>query len=76
VLNADKFDAEISQSNTCDCLLFLLYCFEHLDGFYITVTSAEYDHRVHDGSVYRQEHTRYADFNKQIYLRWMSGQLL
>jgi glycosyltransferase involved in cell wall biosynthesis len=67
---SEEETAESRLSDTCDCVYFLLMVLTKIRGAKLFITNAEYDHTVHDGSIYLQFRQRDADFNELIYHRW------
>jgi len=60
----------IPKSSACDVIYFNTLLFEQLDLNMHVVEGLEYDHIVHDGSVYLQTCSIYSDFNNLVYSRY------
>uniref|UniRef100_A0A6C0DJ31 Glycosyltransferase 2-like domain-containing protein n=1 Tax=viral metagenome TaxID=1070528 RepID=A0A6C0DJ31_9ZZZZ len=60
----------IPKSSACDVIYFNTLLFEQLDLNMHIVEGLEYDHIVHDGSVYLQTCSIYSDFNNLVYSRY------
>jgi hypothetical protein len=60
----------IPKSSACDVIYFNTLLFEQLDLNMHVVEGLEYDHIVHDGSVYLQTCNIYSDFNNLVYSRY------
>lgn len=62
----------IPKSSACDVIYFNTLLFEQLDLNMHVVTGLEYDHIVHDGSIYLQTCAIHSDFNNYVYSRYNS----
>ena len=60
----------IQKSSACDVIYFNTLLFEQLDLNMHIVPNLEYDHVVHNGSIYIQTSSIYKDFNNIIYNRY------
>ena len=63
-------EINISQSSSCDVIYFNTLLFEQLDLNLHVVPGLEYEHVVHDGSVYLNTHQQYANFSKIVHNRF------
>lgn len=69
-LNIDNEMHNIGLSSSCDVIYFNTLLFEQLDLNLHVVSNLEYDHVVHDGSIYIQTSRLYKDFANIIYNRY------
>jgi len=69
-LNLQNEIDNIKKSSACDVIYFNTLLFEQLDLHMHVVPNLEYDHIVHDGSIYTQTAEIYKDFNNQVYSRY------
>ena len=60
----------ISKSSACDVIYFNTLLFEQLDLNMYVVPNLEYQHVVHDGSIYTQTHRQFAAFNNYVYNKY------
>lgn len=60
----------IPMSSACDVIYFNTLLFEQLDLHLHVVPGMDYDHVVHDGSIYIQTHAKYANFNNLVHKRF------
>ena len=60
----------IQKSSACDVIYFNTLLFEQLDLNMHVVPNLEYDHVVHNGSIYIQTSNIYKDFNNIISNRY------
>jgi hypothetical protein len=63
-------EINISQSSACDVIYFNTLLFEQLDLNLHVVPGLEYEHVIHDGSVYVNTHQQYANFCQIVYNRF------
>ena len=68
-LNLDSEINNISKSSACDVIYFNTLLFEQLDLNMHVVANLEYEHVVHNGSIYTQTCNNFKDFNNIIYNR-------
>ena len=68
-LNLTNEMDNISKSSACDVIYFNTLLFEQLDVNMHVVPDMEYDHAVHDGSIYMQTCNNYRDFNQSVHIR-------
>ena len=73
-LNLTNETENIRKSSACDVIYFNTLLFEQLELNLHVVPNLEYDHVVHDGSVYIQTHQQHAAFNSYVYKRYNSLQ--
>ena len=71
-LDLSNEEDNIPKSSACDVIYFNTLLFEQLDLNMHVVTGLEYDHVVHDESIYLQTCGVYADFNNLVYSRYNS----
>ena len=71
-INLSKETENIKMSSACDVIYFNTLLFEQLDLNLHVVPNLEYEHVVHNGSVYIQTHAQYASFNSIVYNRYNS----
>ena len=57
-------------SSACDVIYFNTLLFEQLDLNLHVVSNLEYEHVVHNGSVYIQTHKLFAKFNNYVHHRY------
>jgi hypothetical protein len=69
-LNLSLETDNIQKSSACDVIYFNTLLFEQLDLNMYIVPNLEYDHVVHNGSIYTQTFYIYNDFNNIIYNRY------
>lgn len=69
-LNLSLETDNIQKSSACDVIYFNILLFEQLDLNMHIVPNLEYDHVVHNGSIYTQTCDIYKDFNNIIYNRY------
>lgn len=69
-LNIDNELDNIKQSSACDVIYFNTLLFEQLDLNLHVVPNLEYNHVVHNGSVYLNTHYQYKNFNKIVHKRF------
>ena len=69
-LNLTNETENIKKSSACDVIYFNTLLFEQLDLNLHVVPHLEYDHVVHDGSVYIQTHQQNLMFNSYVYNRY------
>ena len=60
----------IYKSSACDVIYFNTILFEQLDLNMYVVPNLEYQHVVHDGSIYTQTSNNFKEFNNFIYNRY------
>jgi hypothetical protein len=60
----------IKMSSACDVIYFNTLLFEQLDLELHVVSNLEYDHVVHNGSVYIQTHQQFSNFNNYVHNRY------
>jgi len=69
-LNLQNETENIIKSSACDVIYFNTLLFEQLDLNMHIIKDLEYDHVVHNGSVYIQTCNIFSDFNQTIYSRY------
>ena len=69
-LNLSLEKDNIDKSSACDVIYFNTLLFEQLDLHMHVVSNLEYDHVVHNGSIYIQTSSIYKNFNNIIYNRY------
>ena len=69
-LNLSNETENIKMSSACDVIYFNTLLFEQLDLNLHVVPNLEYDHAVHDGSIYIQTHHIFRDFNNIVHNRY------
>ena len=69
-LNINNELNNISQSSSCDVIYFNTLLFEQFDLHLHVVPGLEYDHVVHDGSVYLNTHIQFKDFANIVHNRF------
>lgn len=60
----------IEYSSACDVIYFNTLLFEQLNINFHVVYGLEYEHVIHDGSIYLKTHHNYVDFNNYIHSRF------
>lgn len=69
-LNINNEIQNISQSSSCDVIYFNVLLFEQLDLHLHVVPNLEYDHVVHNGSIYIQTSNQFKNFAEIIHNRY------
>ena len=69
-LNLQHETENIQKSSACDVIYFNTLLFEQLDLHMHVVENLEYEHVVHNGSIYLQTHTIFKNFNKEVHSRY------
>jgi hypothetical protein len=69
-LNLQNETDNIQKSSACDVIYFNTLLFEQFDVNMHVVPDMEYDHVVHDGSIYIQTCNKYRDFNQTVHTRY------
>jgi len=69
-INISKETENIKKSSSCDVIFFNTLLFEQFDVSFRIITGLNYEHVVHDGSVYLTTCSKYRDFNKQVHDRF------
>jgi len=69
-LNLNNEIFNINKSSACDVIYFNTLLFEQLDLNMHVVKDMEYEHVVHNGSIYLQTASNFADFNNYVYKRY------
>jgi len=69
-INLANEKENICKSSACDVIYFNTLLFEQLDLIMHVVPNLEYEHVVHEGSVYIQTSNKYKEFNEIIYNRY------
>ena len=69
-LNLSNETENIKMSSACDVIYFNTLLFEQLDLNLHVVSNLEYEHVVHNGSVYIQTHKLFAKFNNYVHHRY------
>jgi hypothetical protein len=69
-LDLSKELNNISNSSSCDVIYFNTLLFEQLDLNLHVVPNLEYDHVVHNGSIYIQTHSLYRNFANIVHQRY------
>jgi hypothetical protein len=69
-LNINDEIKNINQSSSCDVIYFNTLLFEQLDLNLHVVPNLEYDHVVHNGSIYIQTSNQFKNFSKIIHNRY------
>lgn len=69
-VNIEKETHNISQSSSCDVIYFNTLLFEQLDLNLHVVPGLEYDHIVHDGSIYTNTCNQYRHFANLVHNRF------
>jgi hypothetical protein len=71
-LNISSESENIKQSSSCDVIYFNLLLFQQLDLNLHIVPNLEYEHVVHNGSVYIQTYQQYYNFANYVYNKYDS----
>jgi len=69
-LNLSSEKDNINKSSACDVIYFNTLLFEQLDLNMYVVPNLEYQHVVHDGSIYIQTSNNFKNFNDIVYNRY------
>ena len=69
-LNLQNETENITKSRACDVIYFNTLLFEQLDLNMHIIKDLEYDHVIHNGSVYTQTYNIFSDFNQSVYSRY------
>jgi len=69
-LNLQNEMNNINKTSSCDVIYFNTLLFEQLDLNMYIVPNLEYDHAVHNGSIYRETCNKYIEFNKLVINRY------
>lgn len=69
-INLQSENDKISSSSSCDVIYFNTLLFEQLDLNLHVVPMLEYNHVVHDGSIYRQTCNQFASFANYVHKRY------
>jgi NDP-sugar pyrophosphorylase family protein len=69
-LNLQNENNNIAKSSACDVLYFNMLLFQQLDLNMHVVPNLEYDHVVHNGSIYIQTSEKYKEFNNLVHNRY------
>ena len=69
-LNLQNETDNIPKSSACDVIYFNTLLFEQFDVNMHVVKYMEYDHVVHDGSIYLQTCANYTEFNNSVHVRY------
>ncbi len=69
-LNLSNETENIKMSSACDVIYFNTLLFEQLDLNLHVVPNLEYEHAVHNGSIYIQTHHKFAKFNNAVHNRY------
>ena len=69
-LNLQNETDNIQKSSACDVIYFNTLLFEQFDVNMHVVPDMEYDHVVHNGSVYIQTAHLYSNFNQTVHARY------
>jgi hypothetical protein len=69
-LNLQNEKINIHKSSACDVIYFNTLLFEQLDLNMHIVPGLEYNHVVHNGSIYTQTSNNFRDFNNSVYNRY------
>jgi hypothetical protein len=69
-LNLQNEKENIYKSSACDVIYFNTLLFEQLDLHMHIVENLEYEHVVHDGSIYLKTSNKYANFNNEAHKRF------
>jgi NDP-sugar pyrophosphorylase family protein len=69
-LNLQSEKDNICKSSACDVIYFNTLLFEQFDLNMHVVSNLEYDHVVHNGSIYTQTYNNNKDFNNYVYKRY------
>lgn len=71
-LNLSLEKDNIKKSSACDVIYFNTLLFEQLDLNMYVVPNLQYQHVVHNGSIYMQTESIFRDFNNSVYNRYNS----
>ena len=69
-LNLHNEINNVSKSSACDVIYLNTLLFEQLNLNLHVVPKLEYDHVVHDGSIYNQTHNNFKEFNNLVHNRY------
>jgi hypothetical protein len=69
-LNLSQENENIKKSSACDVIYMNTLLFEQLDLHMHIVTNLEYNHVVHDESIYLQTHQIFKDMNEYVHRRY------
>jgi len=69
-LNLSNESENIKMSSACDVIYLNTLLFEQLDLNLHVVPNLEYEHVVHDGSIYIQTHRNFVNFNNYVHDRY------
>jgi len=69
-LNIENEINNISQSSSCDVIYFNTLLFEQLDLNLHVIPGLEYEHVVHNGSIYINTHEQYKNFAEIVHTRY------
>jgi hypothetical protein len=69
-LNLQNEKDNIAKSSACDVIYFNTLLFEQLELNMHVVPNLEYDHVVHNGSIYTQTHDKFKEFNNFVHNRY------
>lgn len=69
-INLKNETENIKKSAACDVIYFNTLLFEQLDLNLHVVPNLEYNHVVHNGSIYIQTHQQHSDFNSYVHKRY------
>jgi hypothetical protein len=69
-LNIEKETENIPQSPSCDVIYFNTLLFEQLDLNLHVVPNLEYEHVVHEGSTYLNNHCHFENFSRMVHNRY------
>lgn len=69
-ININNEEHNIPMSSSCDVIYFNTLLFEQLDLNMHVVPNMEYDHVVHNGSIYTQTHVKFANFANLVHNRY------
>lgn len=69
-INIEKETENIKKSSACDVIFFNTLLLEQFNLMFHILQELEYEHVVHDGSVYINTHNIYRDFNNQVHNRF------
>ena len=69
-LNLQNETDNIQKSSACDVIYFNTLLFEQFDVNMHIVPDMEYDHVVHNGSIYMQTCNTYKDYNNSVHTRF------
>ena len=71
-LNLTNEIENIKMSSACDVIYLNTLLFEQLNLFLYVIPKLEYEHVVHDGSIYIQTHQQFSQFNSYVHNRYYS----